>query len=131
MGMFLNTSGKLVVTYSSSGTTFVTFTTSVSLNAWFRVEGFVVASATTGQVSASLYNTANSTTATETHTSAANLDTAPGNPASYNFGIFSSAASIGPFWMDDIALSSTGPVGPYGGKTRTRASLPSIIATTM
>ena len=129
MSVFVTTSGKLLVTYSGSGTTFVTFTASIPLGAWFRVEGFIIASATVGQVSASLYTVKDSATAAESHTSAANLNTASGNPTAYNFGTFTAVAAVGPYWMDDIALSSTGPVGPYGGKTRTRASLPAIIAT--
>ena len=110
--VFVSISGKLQVTYGGSGTPFVTFTTSIPLNQWFRVEGFVVANASAGQVSASLYSAMDSVIPTETHTSAANLNTASGNPSTYSFGCSSSVASVGPFWMDDLGLSDTGPLGP-------------------
>ena len=111
MSVFANSSGKLSVTYSSGGTSFVTFANSFPLNKWFRVEGFIVASATVGQVSATQY-TGDSIVPTETHTSTANLNTSSGNPTTYNFGVFTAVASAGPFWMDDVGLSTTGYLGP-------------------
>jgi hypothetical protein len=110
--LFVTTSGKLLVSYSSTGTTFVTFSNSIPLNRWFRVEGFIVASATVGQVSATLYGSMDSIVPTETHTSAANLNTSSVNPTAYNFGPITAVANVGPFWMDDVGLSSTGYLGP-------------------
>lgn len=108
----LNSSGKLIVAYGSSGTNFVVFTATIPLNAWFRVEGFVIFSATVGQVSGSLYDTIDSTTATETHTSTATLNTGTSGTTTASFGCSSSLASVGPFYMTDIGLSTTGALGP-------------------
>lgn len=108
----LTAAGKLLLTYGSGGTTFVTFTATVPLSAWFRVEGFFTASATAGQVSGSLF-TGDSVTATETHTSAANLDTSATNATTLSYANSSSIGSVGPYWMDDVAVSTTGPVGPW------------------
>jgi hypothetical protein len=116
MSLSLNLSGKLIVSYSGSGTSFVTFTASIPLNQWFRVEGLCVASATVGQVGASLYTSLDSLTPAETHTSAANLATgALSGTTSYSFGDSNGVGSVGPFWLDDIGLSSTGPLGPAYG----------------
>ena len=126
MSVALTTAGLLAVSYGTSGTAYVTFTDAVNLNAWFRVEGYVIASATVGQVSVSLYNTMDSATATETHTSAANLDTAASNPTSYSFGSSSSVASVGPFWIDDIGLSASGYLGPATAPSSYIASMSSM-----
>lgn len=108
----LTSAGKLLLTYSSSGTTFVTFTAAVPLSTWFRVEGFFTASASAGQISGSLF-TGDSVAATESHTSAANLDTSATNATTLSYASSSSIGSVGPYWMDDVAVSATGPVGPY------------------
>ena len=116
-------SGKIVVSYSSSGTTYVTFTSAITLNTWMRVEGIVTASATAGQVGASLY-TGDSGTAVETHTSAATLNTASSDPTSVSFGDSNAIGSLGPYWVDDVGLSSTGYLGAAVTPTITTSSLP-------
>jgi hypothetical protein len=111
MSVFLNSAGKLVVSYGSVGTTFVTFTNSIPTGTWFRVEGFCIESPTVGQVSTSLFP-GDSTSATESHTSAATLNTGTFSAPTSDFGDSSGVGTIGPYWIDDIALSSTGPLGP-------------------
>lgn len=108
----LNSSGKITVTYGSGGTSFVTFTSSVPLNAWFRVEGMITISAAAGQVAAILYEPLDTSTPTETHTSAASLNTGTTGPTIYAWGNSSTVASVGPYWVDDVGLSSTGYIGP-------------------
>ncbi len=123
MSCSLNSSGKMTVTYSTGGTNYVTFTDAVPLNAWFRVEGLCVVSTSAGQVGASLYDTMDSTTATETHTSAASLNTGSlSGTTTYNFGDSNGVGSVGPYWIDDVGLSSSGPLGPAAASGVHRAS---------
>ena len=105
----LATTGHLQA-INSGGTSSGTTTNAISLNQWIRVEGFITNSATVGQVGISLFNSPDSTTATETLTTAANLNTnAQAN--AYQFGT-ATVTNGGPFWMDDIGLSSTGYLNP-------------------
>jgi hypothetical protein len=96
---------------NSAATNIFFMTNAVPTNQWFRIEGFVIGNATTGQVELKQFNTADSTTATETKTSAA---TAATNAAvdSVTFGVTQAAASIGPYWTDDLGVSNTGYLGP-------------------
>ena len=71
----ITTSGTLSVR-NTSGTPIVTTTSTVPLNAWFRIEGYITSNASTGQVELKLFNSPDSATPTETQTSAANQDTA-------------------------------------------------------
>ena len=114
MSAQLNTSGKLQITYSSSGTSYVVFTAACPVNSWFRVEGFVIASATVGQVSASLFSTSmDELVPDETHTSAASLNTGTlSGTTAYSFGDSASAAMTSAILLDDVGLSSLGPLGP-------------------
>jgi hypothetical protein len=109
-GLQLTATGKLR-SLDSAGATVQTMTNSVALNAWFRVEAMILTSATVGQVEVKLFNTPDSTTPTETITSSANLNTGA-NMNTYRFGNTVSAANMGPFWMDDLGLSTTGYIGP-------------------
>jgi hypothetical protein len=123
--------GQIRVTFGSSGTTAFNMATALPLNAWFRLEGFSIASATVGQVSLSIYTSMDSPAATETQTSAANLNTAASNPTTYSFGSSSSVANIGPLWMDDVGLSSTGYIWPAPAsspKVRYGSIVPSLVA---
>jgi hypothetical protein len=107
--VFLNSSGQFTMT-NAALTNILTFTTAVPLNQWFRVEGFVTASASAGQIQMSLYSPMDSDTPVETHTSAATqVLTASLNQVL--FGIGSNIANFG-FWEDDLGLSTAGPLGP-------------------
>ena len=111
-GVMVGTSGKLL-TVDSSGTTETTSTNSIPLNAWFRIEGYVIGSATAGQVQVALFDSPDSTVSTEVNTTAGNLNT--GGPLTvYRFGHGdgSTIANLGPFWMDNIGLSNAGYLGP-------------------
>jgi hypothetical protein len=98
---------------SSAGATILTTTNSIPLNQWCRIEGFIIGSATVGQVSVSLYDSMDSGTATETETSAATQNT-DGAMTLIRYGDTNSVANIGPFWMDDLGVSTTGYLGPSG-----------------
>ena len=125
-GLNLQTStGQLRMEDSSNAEIFGT-TAPAPTGRWFRLEGFVIASASAGQVQLKLYDNADSTIPTETDTSAATVNTF-GAPDNYRFGAVTSAANIGPFWMDSIGLSSTGYLGPAVAP-RAASIVPSLVA---
>lgn len=106
----VSSAGKLGLEDTSAGVH--TFGSAIPLNAWFRVEGWVTGNAAAGQLSLSRFDSLDSVTPTETYTSAANRNTA-GAPVAWLLGGFqTSQAGIGPFWTDDAAASSAGPLGP-------------------
>jgi hypothetical protein len=109
---------------SNSGATIITTTNAVNIGSWFRIEGWVYGNATSGQAQLSLYNTMDSTTATETDTSPATENTF-GTPQLARFGIGASIATVGPFYMDDLGLSSVGLLGPslYSGSASAAVTL--------
>lgn len=106
----LTTAGKLIFLDSAGSTiTGMTSTNTVPLNAQFRIEGFLTASATVGQVEFKLFTTPDSVTPTETKSSTAAFNTntnidriAWGQQVAVTFTDF----------MDDPAISTTGYLGP-------------------
>lgn len=108
--MSVNGSGNLVFD-DSTFTAQITTTAAIPLNQWFRIEGFVVGSATVGQLSLSLYDTMDSTSATETHTTGATLNTA-GQVGQVSFGQLFSQGTSTTWWVDDVGVSTTGLLGP-------------------
>jgi hypothetical protein len=109
---YINSAGKIIVTYGTAATTYVTFTTALTLGAWQRIEMIVTGDAAAGQVGASFYQ-GDSATATETHTSTATLATgAISGTTTANIGIGTSMASAGPIWVDDVGVSTDGYLGP-------------------
>lgn len=109
--MGINTSGKITF-QNAAFSTVITSASTIPLNQWFRVEGFVLAGTSTGQLSFSLYDAADSVTPTETQTSTA-AQVLLASMDRVNFGQIQ-AVSAGPFWMDDIGVSTTGYLGPFG-----------------
>ena len=103
------TTGKLVVLDSTSAVVYTT-TASFTLNTWIRVEFMVVGSASAGQIWIAMY-TGNGTTAIEQFTSAATFNTA-GEIGSVIHGVASPQASVAKAWFDNLAISSSGPIGP-------------------
>lgn len=106
----VTTAGNLQCT-NTSGTSILTSTATIPLNQAFRVEGFLIGSATVGQMEIKLFKNATSATADETDTSATNLNTNT-SPNTYRYGISSSLANAGPYWMWGLGLSSTSYIGP-------------------
>ena len=98
----------------TSGTNMITFASAILLNQWFRVEGTVVNSASAGSGALSMYPL-DSSTATESHVSAASFDTLA-NGARVFYGLAYTSAIVSPFWMDDVGVSTTGYLGPVGGR---------------
>ena len=96
----------------TSGNVIITTTTTVPLNAWYRVEGYVTSNASTGQMEMKLFTSPGSTTPAETQTSSAAQDTAGGNLYQMRFGPSSAGVTGLTYYMDDVAMSTSGYVGP-------------------
>lgn len=107
----INGNGTMAIR-DASGTVQITTTSTVPLNTWFRIEGYVTSSATAGQVELKLYNSPDSPTATETQTSGTSLNTTGGALNQARFGLATGGVSGLTWWMDDVAVSVTGYIGP-------------------
>ncbi len=106
----LSTTGKLLLA-PSSGTTVYTFTDSVTLNAWNRVEGFIVNSTGTGTMQARLYS-GDSVTVVE-DSGAQSTTSTLAQCTNHTFGQAAAAAGTTlQFWLDDCGVSTTGWLGP-------------------
>jgi len=124
--VLVSTTGKLLFA-NSAGTTILTSTNSIPLNAWFRLEGFLTGNASTGQLEFKLFLTPDAVTPDETQTSAATQATT-GPPTDYTFGNGgTSTSNFGPIWIDDLALSSTGYPGPVLPAGMTPVALPPVM----
>ena len=108
--MFL-TAGGLLQIQNPAFSPLVATTSAIPLNQWFRVEGYVLAGAGTGQVALKLFDSNNSSVPTEFHTSAA-AQTLGTNVNIALIGLSTSTASFGPFWMGNLGISTTGYLGP-------------------
>ena len=108
----LTTTGKIQCNdAANTAITGMTTTNSVNTSAWFRIEGFVISSATVGQVELKLFNSMDSTTATETLTSAATQNTGSGIGEEI-FGQAGSGVASENLWVDDLGVSTTAYLGP-------------------
>lgn len=96
----------------ANGATILTTTAEIPAGAWFRAEGWLTGSASTGQVGISLFiSSPDGTTADESDTSPATQDTFA-EPDSVRFGVSPGTTAGASFWLDDCAASSAGPCGP-------------------
>lgn len=107
----INTAGKLRL-LDAAGAQQGISTNTISLNQWIRIEYHFVHSATVGQIEAKLFNTATSSTPTETLTSVATLNTNV-SADRVRFGIVNNNANAGPFWLDQIQAGAGAYPGPY------------------
>lgn len=125
-GIYLMPDGTLLIVNSAVGNVIQT-TNAVNLNGWTRVEFKLTLSATTGQGSISLYKTPDSATATETVTSTATFNMT-GAASLFSFGTgYDTKANVGPYWLDEVGLSATAPLGPVAVAT-TPATLAGVVA---
>ena len=95
----------------TNGSVIVTTTNTVPLSAVTAIEGYVTSNASTGQVELKLFTSPDSTTATETQTSAATQDTLGGNINQVRFGLSSGGPRRSPGgWA--TCRSVAGYIGP-------------------
>jgi hypothetical protein len=105
------TTGLKVIAQESTSTTQTTSSASVNSNAWFRLEAKVIHSLTVGQLEVKLFNTMDSSTATETNTSGSALNTLA-SADHFRFGL--TVSSTFTIWLDDAGLSDSGYLGSAG-----------------
>lgn len=116
--------GKLRM-LDTSGVAITTSTASVPAGQWFRVEGFVLASATAGQTEVRLYSAADAgpQNYTEINTSAASQNTSTAITIT-RFGVGTSVANVAAWWMASPGASDTGYLGPEAPVTGVPAAVP-------
>lgn len=107
----IDSAGTLKV-LSSTGSVILTTTGTLALGAWNRIEGYVIASPTVGQVEIKSFLGANcdGTTPDTTDTSAATANTGTGI-LSVQHGQSASTAVTATYWMDDLGASTSGYIG--------------------
>lgn len=120
----ITTGGKLVGRNAAGANTATTGATSVTLNAWFRLELRMVASTTVGVIEWRLYNSPDSTSITETATDsslvlAANID-------GVRWGFPDGSPTTPTVYWDDIAVSTTDWIGPVSSQLQL-VNKPSLI----
>jgi len=104
----LLTTGQLR-TVNAAGSTIATSANTVPTGQWVRVEFDVTGDPTVGVLTARLYNTATSNTATETLSSTA--QNTGGTIDEVRYGQ-SSAVTSNTYWMSSLGVTNTGPMGP-------------------
>jgi hypothetical protein len=111
--IFLGTGDNKIIIRDST-TASVTSTNALATGGWARIEYHIVHSATVGQATVRIYNTPDSSTATEELSSPASWNTGTkGN--SYTFGhieTFSGGGSDIDRWFDDLVANATTWPGP-------------------
>jgi hypothetical protein len=111
----INTAGKIEVR-DKSGVVQATSTNSLALNQWNRVEFHVTFATSTGFMEVKLFQNADSTTATETLTSASNLDFGGTTNNEFLIGWVSSQTSRTQ-WLENIVWGAASYPGPFATST--------------
>ncbi len=113
----INTSGKLAGFDNPAAALFTTFTNSIALNQWVRIEWHIIHSTTVGQAEIKLFNTASSTSPTETQTGTANKNTlANATGIQFGLGVAGAADGVG-LYMDNIVAGAAAYPGPVADST--------------
>jgi hypothetical protein len=87
----------------------------VPTNEWVRLETRTLISATVGEMTIRMYNAAGSLVEEKAHTGNGSLDTLSGTESGADlvgFGQLTSNTSATTWWMDDLAVSDAGWIGP-------------------
>ncbi len=111
----INTNGTIRAFDNPGSALFTTTTNAIALNQLVRIEWHIVHSATVGQGELKLFNTASSSTATETSTGTANKNTLA-NGDEIQFGNINGDTPY-TFWMDQIVAGASSYPGPYVAQT--------------
>jgi hypothetical protein len=106
----ISTSGNLRLVNGAFAVV-MTFSGMVPLGQWFRLEGLFTGDPSNGVISCSQFNSMDSVTPTESHTLTGQDTT--GSLTQTWFGQTSSVANTPAFWLDDVGVSSSGPLGPW------------------
>lgn len=106
----VNTTG-ITTLLNSAGTTIATFTNAVSVGQWIRMEWSIFPSTTVGVFEVKLFNSAESTTATETQT--VNNAVLAANVGALRFGTGSgNTNNTKKLYFDDVVFGATAYPGP-------------------
>lgn len=111
-GPAIDSTGHIALLSATGGG--IKFSTStVPLNQWFRLEGYVLGDPSVGQIECKMFTSSmDEVTPDETVTTAATVNT--GGPINrIDIGNPSSEA-LYTFWMDDLGASTSGYIGPAG-----------------
>lgn len=114
--VIVNSSGQLTWVNAATGT----LTTVLPTSQWCRIEGFLT-TGSTNNISISLYESMDSTTATETQTAS---HSGYGTIGSVGAGVSNSVASV-TMWVDDFEASPDAAIGPVTGIVAFDAAGPS------
>ena len=109
--VIVNHNGTLSVRDSGSNV-ILTTTNTVPTGAWFRIEGYFTSNASTGQAELKLFNSPDSTTATETQTSPATENLLGGNVNQMRFGAPTGGPTGYTYSFTGAAHSTAGYIGP-------------------
>jgi fibronectin type 3 domain-containing protein len=107
----LSTTGKLSM-IDATNTRQASFTQSIPLNTWVRVEWSLTNSTTTGSFTVSLFN-GDATSPLETHT-VSNINTGASFGSLQIGSVIATSTAVGTIGLDDIAYGVSGPLGPVG-----------------
>jgi hypothetical protein len=107
----ISSSGKIVM-LNSGGSAVTTSAASIPLNQWFRVEGKIVADPSNGRAEVRLFSAADALAAAETNSVTGQNTGAAVTEVRFGHGVGGGVANLGPFWMDDLAISTLGYPGP-------------------
>lgn len=109
-GINITTAGVVSCVIASGGAATSTVTT-IPLNQFFRIEGYLIGDPSVGQLQVKLFTTADASIPAETKTSTATQNTT-GTVGICRFGICTALTGAGPFWMASPGASDTGYLGP-------------------
>lgn len=104
---FINSDGRMRMEFATS----LISTNSIVPGKWCRIEWHIIHSLTVGQIEFKLFLNPNSTTPTETQTSAANLNTGT-DTSSIWFGQHSGGGASTDAWLDNILIGALNYPGP-------------------
>ncbi len=127
--LVINTTGKLTVV-DAAGVTQATSTNAIALNQWNRVEFHVTFSATVGFMEIKLFQNADSTTPTETLTSAATLNFGGASANEFRIGYGSNQTSRTQ-WIDNVVWGATSYPGPAATSSALVNTVPPTVTGTL
>jgi hypothetical protein len=115
----VNTGNKLCLNTPDGVQQWVS-TNALPNNQWIRIEGFIVGDPAAGQLQIKYFSGANLETNTPTEQSSllTGLNTS-GLIGAAGFGVSANSTNIVQYWLDDIAVSTAGWIGPIPAKAAT------------